>query len=131
MSGLLGQPPAKARAYHRGMVDLFAGFPVADYLPALQWYRQLLGSEPSFYPNDREAVWEVGEHCFVYFEVLPDRAGGSLNMVMVDDLDERVDAINARGIAPTRIEQYEGTMRKVVYTDPDGNEISFGGETKR
>lgn len=74
MSGLLGQPPAKARAYHRGMVDLFAGFPVADYLPALQWYRQLLGSEPSFYPNDREAVWEVGEHCFVYFEVLPDRA---------------------------------------------------------
>lgn len=79
------------------MVDLFAGFPVADYLPALQWYRQLLGSEPSFYPNDREAVWELGEHCFVYFEVLPDRAGGSLNMVMVDGLDERVDAINARG----------------------------------
>lgn len=113
------------------MVDLFAGFPVADYQPALQWYRQLLGSEPSFYPNDREAVWEVGEHCFVYFEVLPDTAGGSLSMVMVDDLDARVDAIAARGIDPTRVERYEGAMRKIVYTDPDGNEISFGGDTKR
>lgn len=113
------------------MVDLFAGFPVAAYQPALEWYRRLFGTEPSFYPNDREAVWEVGDHCYVYFEVLPHRTGGSLSMVMVADLDDRIDAITGRGIGPTRVEQYEGNMRKVVYTDPDGNEISFGGTSNR
>lgn len=109
------------------MVDIFAGFPVTDYDRALEWYRLLLGRDPSFHPNDREAVWEVGEHCFVYFEVLPDRAGGSLSMVMVDNIDATVAEIADRGIDPLRTEPYEGGMRKVVYQDPDGNELSFGG----
>ncbi|WP_169583360.1 MULTISPECIES: VOC family protein [Microbacterium] len=113
------------------MVELFAGFAVSDYGPALAWYRQLLGSEPSFFPNEREAVWEVGAHCYVYFEVLPDRAGRGLSMVMVEDLDELIDAITARGIDALRTEQYEEGMRKVVYADPDGNEISFGGTSRR
>jgi catechol 2,3-dioxygenase-like lactoylglutathione lyase family enzyme len=112
------------------MVDLFAGFPVTDYDRSLQWYRQLLGSEPSFHPNDREAVWEVGEHCFVYFEVLPERAGGSLSMLMADDIDATVAEIGGRGLAPLRIEHYEEGMRKVVYQDPDGNELSFGGTSR-
>ena len=109
------------------MVSLFAGMPVSDYNRSLDWYRRLLGGEPSFYPNDREAVWEVGENCFVYFEVVPERAGGSLTMVMVDDVDARVAAISESGISPLRVEQYEGGMRKVVFADPDGNELSFGG----
>ena len=109
------------------MVDLFAGFPVTDYDRSLQWYRQLLGKEPSFYPNDREAVWEVGEHRYVYFEVLPERAGGSLSMLMAKDIDATVAEIAARGLDPLRVEHYEEGMRKVVYQDPDGNELSFGG----
>ena len=113
------------------MVDLFAGFPVADYDRSLRWYRQLFGRDPSFLPNDREAVWEVGEHCYVYFEVLADRAGGSLGMVMVDDIDGEVSEITGRGIEPLRIEEYDEGMRKVVYGDPDGNELSFGGTTSR
>ncbi|HEX5729523.1 VOC family protein [Microbacterium sp.] len=111
------------------MVDLFAGFPVTDYDRSLQWYRRLLGTEPSFYPNDREAVWEVGAHCYVYFEVLPERAGGSLSMLMVEDIDATVAEIAARGVEPLRIEEYEEGMRKVVFQDPDGNELSFGGSS--
>ena len=109
------------------MVDLFAGIPVTDFDRSLQWFRQLLGSEPSFYPNDREAVWEVGLHRYVYFEVLPERAGGSLSMLMVEDIDATVAEIAARGLEPLRVERYEAGMRKVVYQDPDGNEFSFGG----
>lgn len=111
------------------MVDLFAGFPVTDYDRSLQWYRRLLGTEPSFYPNDREAVWRVGAHCYVYFEVLPERAGGSLSMLMVEDIDATVAEIAARGVEPLRIEEYEEGMRKVVFQDPDGNELSFGGSS--
>jgi predicted lactoylglutathione lyase len=75
-------------------------------------------------------VWEVGEHCFDYFEVLPERAGGSLSMVMAEDIDATVAEIRERGLEPLRIEQYEEGMRKVVYQDPDGNEVSFGGTSR-
>jgi hypothetical protein len=52
-------------------VDLFAGSPVSDYRRALDWYQALLGSEPAFLPNESEAVWELAEHRYLYFEVLP------------------------------------------------------------
>jgi hypothetical protein len=47
--------------------------------------------------------------------------------VFVDDLDERVENIGARGIEPASQETYENGVRKVIYYDPDGNEIGFGG----
>ena len=50
-------------------------------------------------------------------------------MVMVDDIDGRTAAISGRGIEPSRIEEYDEGMRKVVYSDPDGNKLSFGGVT--
>jgi hypothetical protein len=37
-------------------VHLFAGIPVSDYSAALTWYERLLGSPPSFFPYDTEAV---------------------------------------------------------------------------
>ena len=40
-------------------LDLFAGIPVADFAAALAWYERLLGFPPTFFPNDREAVWEL------------------------------------------------------------------------
>ena len=47
--------------------------------------------------------------------------------VTVDDLDERVESISARGIEPASRETYGNGVRKVIYRDPDGNEIGFGG----
>jgi len=47
--------------------------------------------------------------------------------VFVDDLDERVESIGARGIEPASQERYGDGVRKVIYRDPDGNEIGFGG----
>jgi len=40
-------------------LDLFAGIPVADYTAALKWYERLLGSPPTFFPHDKEAVWSL------------------------------------------------------------------------
>ena len=45
---------------------IFAGIPVNDYRKALEWFRRLLDAEPSFYPNDVEAVWQLAEDRFVY-----------------------------------------------------------------
>ena len=108
-------------------LDLFAGIPVGDYARASAWYERLLGSEPSFLPNETEAVWELAEHRFVYIDVRPEHAGHAVHTLFVDDLDARVRAIADRGLEPAGRETYSNGVRKVTYRDPDGNEIGFGG----
>ncbi|MFE0456604.1 VOC family protein [Streptomyces sp. NPDC058914] len=108
-------------------VELFAGIPVKDYTTALAWYERLLGSPPTFVPNDTEAVWELAEHRYVYIEHRPGHAGHALHTVFVDDLDDRVTGIAERGLEPSCRETYANGVRKVTYMDPDGNEIGFGG----
>ena len=108
-------------------VDLFAGIPVSDYQRALAWYEQLLGSAPSFIPNDVEAVWEMSEHGWIVIELRPDHAGSAKHTLFVDDLDGRVRGISERGIQPADQETYENGVRKVIYRDPDGNEFGLGG----
>ncbi|MEU5978256.1 VOC family protein [Streptomyces sp. NPDC047315] len=108
-------------------LDLFAGIPVTDHRAALPWYEKFFGTQPSFLPNDVEAVWELAEHRYVYIVQDPERAGNALVLSFVDDLDDRVAGAADRGIVPARRETYEGGVTKVVYRDPDGNEISLGG----
>ena len=108
-------------------VDLFAGIPVDDYARASAWYERLLGSGPSFLPNDTEAVWELAENRYLYIDVRPEHAGHAMHTLFVDDLDARVRAIADRGIEPADRETYSNGVRKVTYRDPDGNEIGFGG----
>lgn len=108
-------------------MELFAGIAVTDFARSFAWYRQLIGAEPSFYPHDTEAVWEIAEHCYLYVEQVPERAGGAMLMIMAEDIDATVAAIAGRGIASARVEEYEQGMQKVVYRDPDGNEVSYGG----
>ena len=71
-------------------LDLFAGIPVADYAAALKWYDRLLGSEPTFFPHDTEAVWELAEHRYVYIVQQPEPAGHAMHTLFVDDLDALV-----------------------------------------
>jgi catechol 2,3-dioxygenase-like lactoylglutathione lyase family enzyme len=108
-------------------LDLFAGIPVGDYARALTWYERLLGSRPSFLPNAMEAVWELAEHRWLYIVVRPEHAGHAVHTVLVDDLDARVRGITDRGIEAAEREAYPNGVRKVVYRDPDGNEVGFGG----
>jgi hypothetical protein len=108
-------------------LDLFAGVPVASYTAALPWYEQFFGRRPSFLPNDTEAVWELAEHRYIYIVQEPERAGNAVVLSFVDDLDDRVAAIAQRGIEPAKRETYDNGVTKVIYRDPEGNEISFGG----
>jgi catechol 2,3-dioxygenase-like lactoylglutathione lyase family enzyme len=107
--------------------DLFAGISVNDYAAALDWYEKLLGSPPSFFPNDTEAVWEVAEHRFVYIELRPGHAGHAMHTIFVDDLDAVLAETAQRGLEPANLETYSNGVRKATYVDPDGNEMGFGG----
>jgi catechol 2,3-dioxygenase-like lactoylglutathione lyase family enzyme len=113
------------------MVDLFAGIPVGDYQRARDWYARLLGSDPSFLPNDTEAVWELAEHRYLFIEVRPEHAGHAMHTLFVDDFDARIRGMADRGIEPALRETYDNGVRKATYRDPDGNEIGFGGAPLR
>jgi hypothetical protein len=93
----------------------------------LPWYERLFGGPPSFLPNDIEAVWEVAEHRYIYIVQEPERAGNALVLSFVDDLDDLVGEIARRGVKPAERETYDNGVTKVIYRDPEGNEISFGG----
>jgi predicted enzyme related to lactoylglutathione lyase len=108
-------------------VYLFAGIPVNDYAAALAWYEKLLGSRPSFFPHDTEAVWELAEHRSLFIVQRPEHAGHAIHTIIVDDLDTLVAEIAQRGLEPAKQETYSDGVRKTSYVDPDGNEIGFGG----
>ena len=108
-------------------LDLFAGIPVADCGTALKWYERLLGSPPTFFPHDTEAVWELAEHRYVYIVLRPEHAGHAMHTLFVDDLDALVERLADRGLDPAERETYSNGVRKITYSDTDGNEIGFGG----
>jgi catechol 2,3-dioxygenase-like lactoylglutathione lyase family enzyme len=108
-------------------VDLFAGMPVSDLERAKAWYSRLLGAEPSFLPNDAEAVWTLEDGRHAYVVVDPERAGGGHLTLFVEDLAQRAAAIAERGIEPTTDETYANGVRKLEYHDADGNRFGIGG----
>ena len=69
---------------------------------------------------------ELAEHRWLYIKQDPEHAGHGEQTIFYDDLDAVV-AGRRRGIEPARDEDYPGGVRKVVFRDPDGNEIGFGG----
>ncbi len=107
-------------------LHLFAGLRVRSFKSARPWYVRLLG-EPTFYPHATEAVWTLAEDRSVYVVEDSDAAGKSVVTVFVDDLDGHLAAIAARGLQPDEQVTYSNGVRKVLYRDPDGNEVGFGG----
>ena len=107
--------------------DLFAGVSVTDYVAAVAWYEQLFGCPPTFLPNDREAVWGLAAQRYLFIELLPEHAGHARHLIFLHDLDGFVAQVGARGVQPTQRETLENGVRKVIYHDPDGNKIEFGG----
>lgn len=105
--------------------DIFAGIPVKDFRKSLEWYERLFGSPPSFSPNDVEAVWQISSNQWIYIIVSPGNAGHSIQNVMVTDLDKLISQIAERGIDYEKEERPADNARKVMYYDPDGNEIGL------
>jgi predicted enzyme related to lactoylglutathione lyase len=103
----------------------FACQPVADRDQAAAWYERLFGRPPTFLPNPDEAVWQVAETASVYVLADPDRAGGGIVTLVVDDLDAALAEMGTRGIVPGEIEIVGSAGRKSTVLDPDGNRVSL------
>lgn len=109
--------------------ELFSGIAVNDLQASLKWYERLLGAPPSFLPNDREAVWAIADRRWIYIIVEPARAGRSVLTIICDDLEGLVEDISMRGITFDKEEIPAENVRKVMYYDPDGNEVGLGRVT--
>ena len=107
-------------------LHLFAGLRVRDFAAARAWYERLLG-EPTFFPHATEAVWTLADDRSVYVVEAAESAGNGVVTIFVDDLDAWVAAIAARGLDPAERVTYSNDVRKVMYRDPEGNEVGFGG----
>ena len=106
-------------------MHLFAGLRVRDCGAARPWYERLFG-EPSFFPNEIEAVWTLGDDRSVDI-VEHAEAGHSVVTLFLDDLDGFVAEVSGRGLEPDERLTYSNGVRKALYRDPDGNELGFGG----
>jgi catechol 2,3-dioxygenase-like lactoylglutathione lyase family enzyme len=106
--------------------NLFAGIAVSDFKRSLDWYTRLFGTAPAFLPNDREAVWRIADQFWLYIIADSKRAGGAVQTIMVSDLEAVITEIAARGLEFADEERPDANVRKVMYYDPDGNEIGVG-----
>ena len=87
---------------------------MSDYARSLAWYERLLGSSPSFLASPTEAVWELAEHRNVYIEERSSGVGHALITIFIDDFDEQLASIAARGLEPEQIETYDKGVRKAT-----------------
>ena len=104
---------------------LFAGIPVAEFESALDWYHRLLGRAPDRFPTDEEAVWQLTDTALVYVVADSARAGSALVTLFVDDFDGQLAALRAGDIAVGTLDTVNGSIRRAVITDPDGNRIAL------
>ena len=109
------------------MHELFAGIPVKDFDVSLKWYNRFFGKEPSFFPHETEAVWELAEARYAYIVQDSKNAGHAQITFFVDDLESFTARAASHSINPTQDESFPNNVRKLTYQDPDANEFGIGG----
>ena len=81
------------------MEVLFASVPVADLQAAMPWYEQLFGRVADIVPNENEVMWCVAGNGWLYVIEDPKRAGRTVVTISVNDLDQFVAELTARGLS--------------------------------
>lgn len=107
-------------------MHVFSGLPVTELAHALAWYERLIGRPPDMRPHDQEATWQLTDAASIYVVVDRVRAGRGLLTVIIADLDRLLAELADRGLAPVSTEGQRGALRRAVFTDPDGNRVTFG-----
>jgi catechol 2,3-dioxygenase-like lactoylglutathione lyase family enzyme len=107
------------------VTEVFAGIAVRDRDAAIAFYERLLGAPPTMLPNDDEAAWQLTGEGWLYVLRDSGRAGQAVATLLVDDLDDRLAAIAARGIELDPVETNGAGVRTVWITDPDGNRVQI------
>jgi predicted enzyme related to lactoylglutathione lyase len=104
---------------------LFVGVAVRDFPMAVEWYDRFFGRSADVAPiPDQEVMWRVNDNGWLYVVDDAERAGSSLAVVAVDDLDAALAELSDRGITTDTIEEVGGG-RKATFADPTGNSVAL------
>jgi catechol 2,3-dioxygenase-like lactoylglutathione lyase family enzyme len=107
-------------------IHVFGGIAVADYARAVGWYTRLWGRPPDMVPHEAEVVWWLTSSASLYVVADRARAGKGLLTVIVDELDRLLAQLAGRGLTPESTEGFPGELRRAVFSDPEGNRVTFG-----
>jgi predicted enzyme related to lactoylglutathione lyase len=105
---------------------VFAGLAVADFDRAIDFYERFFGREADLVPKEGDSAWQAAGQGWVYVVRDAERAGRGLLTLLVDDLEQHVATLAARGIESEPIERIPGVLARTVVTDPEGNTIQLG-----
>jgi glyoxylase I family protein len=106
---------------------VLAVVPVADLEAADAWYERLLGRPADNRPMETLVEWRVTDTGWIQVFRDAGRAGTAMVNFAVDDLDQHVAELSARGLAPGAIETVNKGVQLSAITDPDGNQVTFIG----
>ena len=105
------------------ITHVFVGVPVMDYGLARTWYEQFFGRPPDVIPKEDEAVWEVTTTGLIYIVADEERAGRGLVVIAVNNLEQYLAELAARGLEIPPTETAGSEPMNAVFHDPDGNTI--------
>ncbi|MDV8002568.1 VOC family protein [Rhodococcus sp. IEGM 1408] len=100
---------------------------MTDESAAGKWYARLLDREPDDRPMPGLLEWHFGNGFGLQVWAEPERAGHSVVVIEVDDMDAVVSRLTAAGFT-LQGPQPGGGRRILVIEDPDGNRVVFAGE---
>jgi glyoxylase I family protein len=106
---------------------VLAVVPVTDLASSRRWYEALFGRPPDNNPMPNLVEWQVVSGGWVQVFTDAERAGSALLNFAVDNLENHIDELNRRGIAPGEILEANKGVRLSAIVDPDGNTIRLVG----
>lgn len=104
---------------------VLAAVPVADIGAAHAWYERLLGRPADDVPMGEAAEWHVTAGGSIQVVLDAERAGSGMVTLAVDDMDEQVAVLAARGLTLAAVDAASGMFRIATIADPEGNAITF------
>lgn len=109
-----------AGAIHTGVVGTAV---VSDLEAAVAWYTTALGREPDSRPMEGLAQWDITGTAHLQLLADPDRAGRSVVVVNVTDVEARAGRAREAGLEVGTVDPAGEVARTCTLTDPDGNEL--------
>ncbi len=113
----------------------FSSFSVSDLDKARDFYRDKLGIEVTEHEDELDLNLEGGTQILLYIKPNHTPATFTILNFLVEDIEQAVDALTARGV---RFEQYDGFMKTDIkgifrteglkqawFQDPAGNILSL------
>ena len=106
---------------------VLAVVPVSDIQKSERWYASLFGRSADNNPMPSLVEWQVLPGAWVQVFIDVERAGSGLLNFAVDELEDHLAEIAARGIAAEAIVDASKGVRTSTVVDPDGNTVRFIG----